>query len=169
MNPTRLNRNKTKACNSALDARRPIAQTRDALAVHALRVLELLKHVLTDSAVVADGLDVEQTPVGLEADLPQRRQVVQPLADGEIAWVVDGGLGAQGAGEFAIWVDLAPLVVDIERGRDPVGDHARAEATRRAAGNAAVEDQLDLVGPPEVEVFAQHLLEEQPVRGRSST
>jgi len=38
-------------------------------------------------------LDVEQTSVGGEADLPQRGQVGQPSADGEVVGVVDGGLG----------------------------------------------------------------------------
>jgi len=44
---------------------------------------------------VADGLDVEETPVGVEADLPERGQVDQPLADLEVGGVVDGRLGAQ--------------------------------------------------------------------------
>jgi hypothetical protein len=34
-------------------------------------------------------LDVEQTSVGREADRPQRGQVVQPFAEGEVARVVD--------------------------------------------------------------------------------
>jgi hypothetical protein len=33
----------------------------------------------------------------LEADLPQGGKIMQPLADAEVAGVVDGGLGAQGA------------------------------------------------------------------------
>ncbi len=39
---------------------------------------------------MGNGLDVEQTPVGLEADLPQRGQVDEFLADAEVACVVDG-------------------------------------------------------------------------------
>src|SRR5919108_735321 len=46
-----------------------------------------------DRTIVAESLDVEQTSVGLKADLPQRGEVGQPAAGGEIARVVDGGLG----------------------------------------------------------------------------
>jgi len=43
--------------------------------------------------VVAESLDVQQTSVGAEADLPQRGQIGQPFPDLEVAGVVDGGLG----------------------------------------------------------------------------
>jgi hypothetical protein len=43
--------------------------------------------------VVAESLDVQQTPVGGEADLPQRGQIGQPFPDRKVAGVVDGGLG----------------------------------------------------------------------------
>jgi len=36
-----------------------------------------IKGVLTDRAIVGDFLDVQKTPVGLEANLPQRGQVLQ--------------------------------------------------------------------------------------------
>ena len=42
--------------------------------------------------VVADSLDVEQTSVGLKADLPQGWQVRQPFPEAEIGGFVDGGL-----------------------------------------------------------------------------
>jgi len=38
--------------------------------------------------------DFEKTSVGLEADLPQRGQVTQPLAEVKVASVVDGRLRA---------------------------------------------------------------------------
>jgi hypothetical protein len=44
--------------------------------------LDALERVFSDRAVVAETLDVEQTPG--EADLPQRREVMQPSADGEV-------------------------------------------------------------------------------------
>jgi hypothetical protein len=43
--------------------------------------------------VVTDCLDAQQAPVGGEADLPQRGQIVQPFADRKVGGVVDGGLG----------------------------------------------------------------------------
>ena len=42
--------------------------------------------------VAADSLSVEETSVGVEADLPQRWQVRQPFPEAEIGGVVDGGL-----------------------------------------------------------------------------
>jgi len=44
--------------------------------------------------VVTESLDVEQTPVGGEADLAERGQIGQSLPDVEVVGVVDGGLGA---------------------------------------------------------------------------
>ena len=48
---------------------------------------------LAEMADSAESLGGEQTPVGLKADLPRRGQVRQPLADAEVAGVVDRGLG----------------------------------------------------------------------------
>ena len=46
--------------------------------------------VLAESGVVAESLDVEETSVGIEANLPQGGKVSQHSADGEVAGVVDG-------------------------------------------------------------------------------
>ncbi len=77
-----------------LDARVVEVQGRSPLASDGDRLHHLLEGVLADGAIMADALDVEKTSVGLKADLPQGWEVVQPLADGEIAGVVDGGLNA---------------------------------------------------------------------------
>jgi hypothetical protein len=45
---------------------------------------------LAAGGVVAEFLDVQQTPGGLEAGCPQRGQVFEPFADAE---VIDRGLG----------------------------------------------------------------------------
>jgi len=45
--------------------------------------------------VVADLLDAQQAPVGVEADLPQCGQIGQSFPDTEIAGVVDRRLGPQ--------------------------------------------------------------------------
>jgi hypothetical protein len=51
-----------------------------------------------------------------------------------------------------------------------VGEDAGSKPSRCGTGNFAVEDELDLFGAAEVEIFADHLLEEQAARtGRSST
>ena len=40
---------------------------------------DLLLGSLANEAVVSDGLDVEETSIGLKADLPKRREVLQSL------------------------------------------------------------------------------------------
>jgi hypothetical protein len=47
---------------------------------------------LAVGGVVAEFLDVQQTPGGCEAGCPQRGQVIEPFADAEVAAVVDRGL-----------------------------------------------------------------------------
>jgi hypothetical protein len=54
-----------------LDARVGEAQGRHPLPRHCLPLVDLLKGVFAQEAIVAEGLDVQQTSVGLEADLPQ--------------------------------------------------------------------------------------------------
>ena len=71
-----------------------------------------------DRAVVADPLDVQQTSVGLKADLPQGGEVRQPLADLEVVRVVDRGLRPECPALLVILLDPRVLVVDMERGRD---------------------------------------------------
>jgi hypothetical protein len=56
--------------------------------------LDGVKALLADRAVVADPLDVEQTSVGSEADLPECGKVVKALADIEVPGVVNGRLGS---------------------------------------------------------------------------
>src|SRR5882724_3242752 len=58
------------------------------------------------------------------------------------------------------------LVIDVERGGDALGDHARAKASRGALGDPAVEDQLHLSRIAEVEILMNHLLEEGPASQR---
>jgi len=49
--------------------------------------------VFAERGVMAESLDVEQTSVGIKADLPQGGKVSQPSSNGEVAGVVDGRLG----------------------------------------------------------------------------
>src|SRR5205809_1033544 len=61
------------------------------------RTVYPLENFLGEQAIMADLFDLEQTAVGLEADLSQRGQVAQTLADIKVASVVDRGFGPQSA------------------------------------------------------------------------
>jgi hypothetical protein len=113
---------------------------------------------------MGNSLDVEKTPVGLKADLSESGQILQQFADAEVAGVVDGGFGTEGAALLVILLDPCVLVIDVQRGDHSIGDHARAEPARRPRRDAAVEDQLHLTGSADVEILANHFLEKHPSR-----
>ena len=69
-------------------------QGRGALAIDADRARHPLEPRSADGAIVTAVLDVQETSIGLKADLPQGRQMLQPFAQGEVTGVVDGGLSA---------------------------------------------------------------------------
>ncbi len=101
---------------------------------------------------------MQQTSVGLKAEAAQSGQIRQPFAEVEVTRVVDGGFGAQGAPFLVLLLDATVLVVDVQRRHDPVGQHARAEAAGGPLADTPLEDQLHLIGPAQVEVFADDLL-----------
>src|SRR5229473_4558085 len=142
------------------------AQRRGTLVVDGDGSLQVLEGCLADEAVVTDALDVEQTPVGGKADLAQFGEIVDASADGEVAGVVDGGLGSKSLPLLVVLLDAVLLVVDVQRRHDAVGDDAGAELAGRAAGDLAVEDQADLGGTADVEVLADDLLEEDTPQNR---
>ena len=59
------------------------AERGGSLAVDRDGLSNLRERRCAEVAIVADPLDVEQTSIGSEADLPERGQVRQPLADPE--------------------------------------------------------------------------------------
>ena len=79
--------------------------------------------------------------------------------------IVDRRLGPQGAALLMILLDPRTLVVDVQRRCYPLGDHAGAEPTRRLLGDPPLEDQLHVIGPADVEVLADHFLEEDAAGG----
>ena len=129
------------------------------------RAIDRLEGVFGQHAVVAELLELEQAAIGGKADVAQLRQVGEAPADAEVIAVVDRGLGSERAAFLVVLLDPRALVVDVQRGRDAVGQDAGAEAAGRAAVDPAAEDQLHLVGTAEIEVLADHLLEEQPAVG----
>src|SRR6478609_2286938 len=81
---------------------------------------------------MAESLDVQQTSVGVEADLPQRGQIGQPFPDPEIAGVVDGGFGPKSPSLLVVLLGSGVLVIDVQARGDPVGDHPSPEPARCA-------------------------------------
>jgi hypothetical protein len=84
-----------------------------------------------------DTVWVQQTSVGLEAEPPQFRLVLQQLADAEVACVVDGGFGAEGTTFLMIVLDARALVGDVPRGDHTVGNDARSEFSGSAADGSS--------------------------------
>src|SRR5215831_12429416 len=87
-------------------------------------------------------------------------------ADGEVAGVVDGGFGSKRLSLLVVLLDAGLLVVDVQRRHHAVGNDTGAELPRRAAAHLAVEHQADLAGAADIEVLADHLLEEDAPRDR---
>jgi len=130
--------------------------------VHDAGVIELLESLLGENAVVGDGLDLQEATVGRKADLPKSRQVPQAFPDIEILGVVDRRLGAQRLAFFVVLLDAGALVVDVQGWNDAIGDDTGPETAGCGFGHSAVEDELYLFGAADVQVFADHILEEDP-------
>src|SRR5579859_6735222 len=113
------------------------AQSRSPLSIDLHGPIQLQHSFFSNSAILTETFDFENTSVGLKADLPQRWQVTQSFADGKVAGVVDGCLGA--GAHFAhcgnlleILLDARVLIVDVQRGNHTLGEHARTESSRRS-------------------------------------
>src|ERR1700693_5302666 len=65
----------------------------------------------------------------------------------------------------SLWYCLM-RVIDVQRRDHAVGDDTGAEPPRRAAAHLAVEHQAHLAGTADIEVLADHLLEEDAPRHR---
>src|SRR5215831_3136423 len=129
-----------------------------------------LRQVSGENAVVRDGLDVQEATVGRKADLPESGEVPEAFADTKILGVVNGRLGAQRLTFFVVLLDARTLIVNVHGWNDAIGDDAGPKTTGSAFGHSAVEDQLYLFGSADVQVFADHILEEDPaLTGRSNT
>jgi hypothetical protein len=74
----------------------------------------LLEGLLGEEAIMTDVFDLEQTAVGLKANLPQCGQVAQTLADVKVAGVVDGGFGPQSTAFLVVLLDARSFVVNVE-------------------------------------------------------
>ena len=145
-----------------MDHRIGKAEGGNALVVHDAGAIELLEGLLGENAVVRDGLDVQEATVGRKADLPESGEVPEAFADIKILGVVNGRLGAQRLTFFVVLLDARTLIVNVHGWNDAIGDDAGPKTTKSAFGHSAVEDQLYLFGSADVQVFADHILEEDP-------
>ena len=141
------------------------------LAVDLGRLLELIKRLGPEVAIVGQLLDLEYAPVGGEADLAQGRQVFEAAAHPEVVGVVDRGFGSQPGAlglAFMVLFEVGVLIVDVLGGHDALGDKARPAS---AVGGGlslpfAGKDQLHLFRTAQIDIFANDFLEEAaPVEG----
>jgi hypothetical protein len=109
----------------------------------------------------------------VKADLPQGGEVGQPAPEVEVPGVVHRQFGPQAAPfrrraeALEVLFEIAVLVADAQRGHHALGDHARAKAPRRLPGHPAIKDQLHPVGPTQIQVLANEILEQQPAAQRT--
>ena len=150
----------------SLHARIGEAQRRRALVIHGDRSLQVLEGGFADETVVTDALDVEQPSIGRKADLAQFREIFNAPADSKVAGVIDDAFGAKRLSLLVVLLDAGLLVIDVQRRHHAVGDDTGAEPPRRAAAHLAVEHQAHLAGAADIEVLADHLLEEDAPRHR---
>ncbi len=111
---------------------------------------------------MAGGLDAQHASVGLKTKLPQRGKIRQTATKSEVPWVVHGQLRSQCAALLEVLLDAVRFEIHMERRDHALADNARAERTWCSLGHAKLEDQLQVIGPTQVEVLAKHLLEEDP-------
>src|SRR3989304_2166935 len=131
-----------------------------ALTGNPLRLVDLLKGIFSQKAIMADVLDVQKASVGLKADLPQSGQVLQPFADLKVTGIVDGGFGAQGTTFFMVLLDARMFVIDMQSRGHSLGNDASAKAARCGLGDPTLKDQLYLLGSTQVQVIADGLFKE---------
>src|SRR5438876_2906764 len=150
-------------------AGRPGCSAPATLAPAAGRFPRTIPRKLAGKCLSVDAQKLRRTPLvpadnleGLEGVAP-----IEPLADAEVPRVVDRRLRAQRAALLVVLLDARAFVVDVQRGGDALGEHPGAEAARRATGDAAAEDELDLVGAADVEILADDLLEEDAAGHRT--
>src|SRR5215471_3567984 len=142
-------------------------QARGALTASYDRSVDGLQGIFAEDAVVAQPLDFDEPLIGRKPDRAQLRKIVQAFADPEVISVVDGRLGPQGPVFLVVLLDARVLVIDVQGWGDILGDDPGAKAGLGMARDPAIEDEFDLLGAAEIEVLADHLLEEQTTVQRS--
>lgn len=157
-----------EGAEQGLDARVGETQGSHALTRNGLRLIDLLKGLFSQKAIMAEGLDVQKTSVGLrsdcslqsKADEPQSGQVFQPFANVEVTGIVDGGFGAQSTTFLMVLLEARMFVIDMQSRGHAFGDNASAKAAWSAPDDATFEDELDLFRSTQVQVLADRRFKE---------
>ncbi len=156
----RVQGKETESVHQRVDAAVPDAKSGGTLLLDNDGLGDGVKVVVADPAVVAQMFDVQETSVGGKADLPQRGQIGESPTDFKVVRVVDRRFGPERLTFFVVLLDLGLFVVDVERGDHAVGEDAGAELARGPAGDAAIENQLHLIGATDIEILPNHFFEE---------
>jgi hypothetical protein len=124
--------------------------------------LELFERLGSDVAVVSELLDLEDAPIGGEANGAQGVEVVEASAHPEVVGVVDRGFGPQPSTFLVVLLEVGVFVVDVQGGHDALGENAR-RASAVGGGlslHLASKDQLHLFRTAQIDVFTDDFLEE---------
>jgi hypothetical protein len=161
--PQGSRRNQTRRRHSASTRRSVVRSAEVRCPLTSTGQVQPLHRAFSHRAVVAETFDCEKTSVGRKADVPQRRQVPQPLADVEVAGVVDGRLRAgSDLGHFRklleVLLEARVLAIDVERGDHSAGEHPGPKTPRCLLRHTAAKDQLDHVRTADVEILPDDLL-----------
>ncbi|MBZ5585196.1 MAG: hypothetical protein LAQ30_23915 [Acidobacteriia bacterium] len=132
------------------------------------RLHHALDAVAAQPAVVADAFDFQQAPTDVPANLLQVGQVRQSLVHVEVVGVAEDPFRPAAASFLEVLFQIEILVLNVQAGVHPFLDDPRAKLAGELLGHHAVKNQLHPVGPSQVQVVANDLLEEsRPRSGRS--
>src|SRR5436190_19853855 len=152
--------NETEGLHQRVDAPVPEAESGSTLLLDNDGLGDGVKVVVADPAVVAQMFDAQATSVGGKADLPQGGQIGESPTNFKVVRIVDRRFGPERLTFFVVLLDLGLFVVDVERGDHAVGEDPSAELARGPAGDAAMENQLHLIGATDIEILPNHFFEE---------
>src|SRR5215469_5377307 len=124
------------------------------------RLHHTLDAVAAQATVLADAFDFQQAPVNLSANLLQVRQIAQAFIHSKVTWLAKDALRPATAAFFKVLLQFEILVFDVQTGMDPILNYTCAEVPRSFLCYDSIEDQLYAVGPPQVQIVANDLLEE---------
>src|ERR1051326_7074194 len=61
-----------------------------------------------------------------------------------------------------VLLNARALIVDVQRGNHAIRDDPSAKAAGSGFGHSSIEDQLDLLGPADIQIFTYHIPKEDP-------